>query len=407
MEPQTTSLKDPGAEYANRPSPLKHHMEHPTALAADCRYFGNCAPRDGVDICKRPQDLAKKNMLIGQGPSLAGVHNAHYSGGFTNADRNELVVAAYFGGSSEKQGVVVSIDLRSGDRRVVSGAFRNAAGAIEHVGDGPPFHHVVDVRAGPDGQYYAFSEPKEPSSHEIIRVDPETGNRELVWKSRDPRFAQLLASDGKTMVQTHGTGFAVDESDGSFLLGITNPQTGTGIIRVSPHGDACVPVSVTSRDAALARGNGEALRGFVQGYTLHKGCIYAFTTQPKHFLEIDPVTGDRSVLVVGKAAGAIGERWAVWDNTHAVWWTAGLQNSVTLVAFDPATKKTLHASKDGGSKDFPWFPLGGSGPFRINSLNYGGIWMHPTEPDRILLAHDSVSIVEFEISTGNSIIRSL
>ena len=193
--------------------------------------------------------------------------------------------------------------------------------------------------------------------------------------------------------------------DGDFAVAISNPVSGVGIIRVSKAGDIVTPLSVCSRDASLAKGDGAEMRGFVQGFTLHAGRLYCQTTQPKQFLSVSLDSALRERLLLGQQGGSIGERWSVWDPRHQVWWLAGFMNSVTLVAFDPHSEKTLNASKAGGS-DFPWFPLAASGPFSINSLNYGGIFLHPTE-DRLLLAHDSVAIVELEIATGNSRILSL
>lgn len=400
-----SSLKDPQSPHWSRACPLKQHLEHKTALVADCRCFQNCAPRDGIDVCKRPQDLARAGVHVGAGPSLAGAHDAHYSGGFVDAEAGELVVAAYWGGGSARRGLVLAVDLATGDRRVVSGRWLDEAGTERGRGEGADFQYLVDVQRGPDGALYAWSDPADPSSHEILRVDPKSGARTLVWKSRAPAFGQLRAGDGKTMVQTHDHGFGLD-ADGGFFVGVSNPQTGHGVMKVSADGKTCRPVALSSKDAALARGAGPELRGFVQGYTLHGGKLHAFTQQPHQLLEIDPATGDRKVLLKGNASGAMGSRWAAWDSTHALWWTAGAMNTVTLVGFDPATRKVLNVFKTCGDAAFPWFPLCATGPAQINSLNYGGIWKHPSQ-DRVLMAQDSVGIVELELATGNSRVLSL
>lgn len=380
-------------------SPLVQHAEFPTAFPCDCRYFKNCAPRGGLSPCKRPQDLAKAGEHLGKGPSLAGGHNAHYSGGFV--EPGSLYVAAYWAGLSEAKGAIVKVALETGERTLVSGVMPSG----EEAGSGHAFCHVIDVQRGPDGSLFAFVLPNKPSSHEIVAIDEVSGGRCLVWKGRDERFGQLVLADGKTSVQYSGTGFAVDK-DGSFLVGISHPQSGRGLVRISSSGETVVPVSVFSSDQSIVKGKGNELRGFLQGYTLRDDKLFAFTTQPKQFLEIDLATGDRTVLISGNAAGAMGERWALWDETYQVWWLCGFQNSVCVVAFDPKTKKTFNAFK-GGGKDFTWFPLGAGGPFAINSLNYGGVWKHPDHTDRLLLAHDSVAIVELEISSGNSRVLSL
>lgn len=79
---------------------------------------------------------------------------------------------------------------------------------------------------------------------------------------------------------------------------------------------------------------------------------------------------------------------------------------MTIVAYDPARNLRMDVFSDCGSAQLPWYPLcPGTGPITINSLNYGGMWLLPN--GNLLFAHDSVSIVEFEPSTGNSMIRSL
>lgn len=355
-------------------------------------------------MCKRPQEVAKTGDHVGEGPSLAGVNNAHYSGGFVDADRNELIVSAYFGVDSDRRGAIFAIDVDSGNRRIISGDWPTDEGKIGTKGEGPAFAHLLDVRADPNdpGFVYAFSDPKDPTSHEIFRVNRDTGAREMIWKSRDTRFGQLKSSGG-VIVQTHDTGFAVDVN--GFLVGIANPQTGRGVMRISLDGKECIPISITSTDKSLDRGAGVEIRGFLQGYTIKEGKLIAFTTQPKQMLEIDLSTGDREAIASAGSAGVMGERWAVWDDSHSVWWTAGLMNSVTIAAVDPVSKTIMNIAKATG-KEFDWAPLGAGGPIRINSLNYGGIWKHPSK-DFLLVAQDSVSIVTYEIATGNSVILSL
>jgi hypothetical protein len=157
----------------------------------------------------------------------------------------------------------------------------------------------------------------------------------------------------------------------------------------------------------LTRGAGPTLGGFVQGFTIRHDKLVVQTTQPKALIEVDMNSGDRVALFSNSNAGSIGERWSVWDAVRGVFWTAGLMNSVTIVAYDPVRSLKMDVFQDCGSANFPWYPLcPGAGPIKINSLNYGGMWMHPTR-NTLLFAQDSVSIVEFEPSTGNSVIRSL
>lgn len=82
----------------------------------------------------------------------------------------------------------MEINLDDGKRSVLSGQYMDK-GELKTVGEGPLFCHLLDIRKGPDGMLYGYSDPPMPSSHEIIRVDPKTGNRELVWKVRSPSLS--------------------------------------------------------------------------------------------------------------------------------------------------------------------------------------------------------------------------
>jgi hypothetical protein len=49
-----------------------------------------------------------------------GLANGHYSGGFIEGD--ELIVAAYWGSSTAQRGMLMGIDVNTGDRRLISGS---------------------------------------------------------------------------------------------------------------------------------------------------------------------------------------------------------------------------------------------------------------------------------------------
>jgi len=59
-----------------------------------------------------------------------------------------------------------------------------------------------------------------------------------------------------------------------------------------------------------------------------------------------------------------------------------------------------------GDPAFADFPICAGGPININNQNYGGGFLD-VSTGRLFFAQDSVSIVELELATGNSIITSL
>jgi hypothetical protein len=400
-----SSVSDKDSPFHARSCKLAQHLATRTSLPADCRCLDNRGQTNGIDACKRPFDLAKAKATIGAGPSFALYENAHLSGGFIDAAKNTLVASVYWDGASTPKGLIVSYDLKTWARTFVSGEWND--GAPKSTGSGPAFTHVKDVKPGKDGKWYALA--YKPQRAEIVRVEPSTGARTLVWAGGDAAFGQCASGDPKATkpedkaVQYTHEGFAVD-TDGSFLLGYANPQRdGRGVVRISANGATCTYVTASGkRPDGMTRGTGDEMRGFVQGFTLHNGAILAFTTQEKKLWSVDPATGNRTVVV----EKPLGERWASWDAKRKVLWTGGFMNSVTLGALDLATKKTMNVFADCGGKGPAWFPLCGEGPLRINSLNYGPVFVHPTTGN-LLLGHDSVGLIEFEPETGNSMTRSL
>lgn len=396
-----SSVKDETSPLYSRSCKLVQQLSTPTSLPGDCRCLDNRGQTDGIDACKRPYDAAKAKVSLGAGPSFALYENAHLSGGFV--EKGRVVASVYWDNISTGKGLVVAYDRKTWARTIVSGEWSD--GGPKSTGKGPAFSHLKDVRPGKDGKWYALSyKPGEPK---IFRVDPTTGDRTVVWSGADPKAGQCAAGDPKAskpedkIVQYTHEGFAVD-ADGSFLLGYANPQRdGRGIVRISADGAKCAYVTASGKRAdGMTKGTGDEMRGFVQGFTLHDGAIWAFTTAEKKLWRVDPATGNRTVVI----DKPLGERWAVWDAKRSVMWTAGFMNSTTLGAVDLASKKTSNVFADCGKGKA--FTLCAEGPLRINSLNYGPLLIDPAT-GALFLGQDSVGLVEYEPETGNSFTRSL
>ncbi|MCV6587993.1 MAG: hypothetical protein OIF57_03030 [Marinobacterium sp.] len=403
---QEISLKDPNSPYAQRSCKLTHYLNHKTSLPADCRCNSNQTSYDGINVCKRPATLAKSNIEIGSGPSFKNYYNAHLSGGFIDYGRNELITSVYWGGTSDPKGLVVAYNLDNWTRRFVSGDIKSEWNAAS-TGKGMPFAHLYDIKPGPDGNWYTLS--YQPQRLQIFRVNPDTGERSLVWNAKDSAYGQCSSgknnpqNDTQKYVQYRQHGFAVDPDDGSFLLGYNNARLGgVGIVRISPDSKYCDFVTMSGkRDDGLSRGQGQPMRGSIQGFTFHEGNIYAHSTLEKTFWMIEPDTGNRTVL----SRSPVGERHIVWDNKRQVFWTAGTNNAATIAAYDPQLDKYLDTKRSCG-KDWDWFPVCRGGPIKIDTLNYGPMFLN-TKTGNLLFGHDAIAIIEFEPETGNSIVRSL
>jgi hypothetical protein len=344
--------------------------------------------------------VAAAGVRVGEGPSYADQFNIEFLGGYLaprEGTDGTLYVALGFGNSQERSGAVVAVDVATGDRRVVSGVAPDGS----TVGAGPAFGTVNDVQQGPDGNLYAWVRQTLPAEQELVRIDPTTGDRSLLWKGRADGSPQCPSSDDPSDIplQVTDSGFAVGP-DGSFYLPFANPTQGRGILRLPSDVSRCEVFTGTGTPFA-SRGTGPEMGGFVQGFTLRDGILYAFTTQPKQFLAIDTNTGDR-LLLYEPSGITPPESWAAYDKQRDVWWLAGFMNSVSIEAVDLINGQRTNIFNGGV---FPWMPLGAAGPIQINSLNYGPVWFHPS--GNLLVAQDGMSIVVYEPSTGNSLIRSL
>jgi hypothetical protein len=388
------TITDATSPWYDRGCPLDQHREMMSDLVADCRCFSNQTPVSGIDVCKRPRNVSEAGVSVGEGPSYASLFNIEFLGGFleeSEGAEGTLYVAVGFGASTERMGAVFAVDVATGNRRVVSGLTPEG----QTVGSGPAFATVNDVRRGPDGKLYAWVRTPLPGEQEIVRIDPTTGNRTRVWKAGSAESPQCRESDGPDalVLQVADSGFAVGP-DGAFYVPFRNPTQGVGILRL--------PSDLSRCEVFIASGgSGPAIGGFIQGFTIRGSKLYAFTTLPKQFLEVSLTSGDRR-LVHTPSGVTPPERWAAFDETRGVWWLAGFQNAVSIEAFDPDSG--LAASIFNGGI-FPWMPLGAAGPIQINALNYAPIWARSN--GNLLVAQDGMSIVEYEPSTGNSVILSL
>lgn len=402
------TINDSSSPYYDRGCELVQHREYKSDLQADCRCFTNQTPSSGIDLCKRPYNVNLDGIAIGEGPSIAGLHLAEYLGGFldeSEGPEGTIYVSGGFGPSLDRAGVILKVDVATGDRTVLmeSGPYEGPSwgelGAFDRrVG------YVHDVQPGPGRTLYAFADDSYERNEMVLAIDRDTGAVELVWTTNGlygetTPFGFCETTDSPYRLQLSTTGFAVDP-EGRVYLPFANPTQGRGILRLSADFTSCEVVTGIGIPEAT-RGEGPFLSGFVQGFTFHEGRLYAFTTAPKQFFAVDLATGDRTLLA--EPAGVTPtERWARWDAGRNVWWLGGMTNGVSIDAFDPVTGTTASIFEGGV---FPWMPLGATGPIQINSLNYAPIWIRSN--GNLLVAQDGFSIVEFEPSTGNSIIISL
>ncbi len=96
---------------------------------------------------------------IGTGPAIdlqSGFPEARR--GFVDADANELILAVSNTGSTSSSHYIMAVDLETGNRRVVSGTYEDPQQGLVTVGEGFDWEGLFDVRPNPaTGRWIAYA----------------------------------------------------------------------------------------------------------------------------------------------------------------------------------------------------------------------------------------------------------
>jgi hypothetical protein len=268
-----------------------------------------------VDCGKTPKDARCKWYasvndagVVGAGPTFAQGGLDRVTSGFIDAGPNTLYVAVELGSQGDRLGAIFSVNLKNGDRKLVSGLFsdgtrRGQGSSFKNVrgeaAEGYDLGNVSAIRSLPNGKIAALVNKGTSSRTEILEVDPATGNRKLLWTSdvapdthagglRDleggPDSALSKArcmggASNSTPIKPSAV-FEVDKA-GNFLLGAyNNPSaTGIGILKVTPGG-GCTWVSAYYNDGVNIKGDGAmvmTLSPFMNYSALSGDTLYTVT----------------------------------------------------------------------------------------------------------------------------------
>jgi hypothetical protein len=332
----------------------------------------DCTSRDVVDErCNVPSEIDPGS--IGEGPMLANgglgpLFGVVYEGGFVDSESNRLVVAL------PSAGVILGVDLTTGDRAVLSGVYRDPRTGPTTVGAGDPIDGVFDVRAGPDGWYARVADT-------IVRVDPATGDRTVVWTDAAP-CVEYLSNLRSLAVDEAGTAYVH-----FFGMSAGAESAGIGAIRDG----ACTTVTRSSTDPSLVVGGGLDVNGEGWG-SLHYGTgkVHALFLESL-VLEVDVATGDRRAITsaaVGSGPVAGGTGMAVGERSI---WTVSSE-ALQVVEIDRATGDRIAREPH---PDTP-FARVLRGPSRV--------WIHPNGVTLVLAFTDTLFL--FDPPTGNDHVLS-
>lgn len=421
-----SSVADATSPYWNSSCTLSQQLNDPTGLQADCRCNTNKSLTGGLPVCWRPfEAYTRWPNAFGQGPRVGAHPQAHIYGGFFDAAAREIIAVVDWSGAQDPDaGFVMGFNVTTGDRRVISGRWLDPATGAKDKGTGVAFANVQDVKRAADGKLYVMGGNLQGT--DIVRVDPATGNRTLVWRRGDAAFGQCdNGRGGGGPVQNTSEGFVMD-AQGNFYLGFTNTSLvgeGVGIIRISANGAQC---SFVSRSGSLGTntyagnpvGAGWGITsGNLRGFSIENNELLALNSFDLTLYAINLTTGDRrrvssastsSTLGSGPtAASGIGYRWVSYDPTRQVYWTTGRQGDTQIVLVEPNTGNRHEL--DCSAIDSTYMGVGCiKGALDTGlSLNFGGFWIDPANANIAYFAHDSMGIVMLEIDSGNSVNLSL
>jgi hypothetical protein len=416
-----SSVADAGSPFWSRACPLVQDVENPTVLDADCRCFINRAPTSGIPQCVGLQ-YVPTSTRFGAGPSLRSLPQAHFNGGVV-VGREVMVGADWSSSTHPVQGLVMAVHLDTGARRIISGAYEDPMTGFAQTGSGPAFAKVIDVKVGSGGALFALSVPTTSASLEIVRVDPSTGARTLVWRGRDPAFGQCASGDPARPngVTYHERVFELDATGGFYLAfrGAGPYSEGVGLVRVSADGASCSFVTRSGAGALNAWagndvGSGFTVdRGYYSGLVQRQGQLYVLNDVLLSLFRIDPATGARTRIssaststgVVGAGPvnlGGIGQRWLTWDATRNLLWATGVQSYRALTAVDLATGDRTEATCRSTNASVPWRNTCLGGVLEGGYQNFGGFWVDPANGDPIVV-HENHSLVRVDVRNGNSV----
>lgn len=441
------SLKNSQADspYFYKQCTLSQFLSKPSALPVDCRCNRNDAGE--FPTCILVARAKAHGFTFGKGPKVAPLNIGRFVAGFTNKSTKELISVAKWldiktrpeNGIAVHVGVVMGIDVKTGDRRIISGRYADPKKGTYDIGKGPILSYPFEIQKGPNGKFYvaSYGYTRHTSSLvgtvDIIRVDPKTGDRTYVWRSnhlgstwdanKSPYGhcpnGRTSTKFGKQSVQFGRKAFAMDPQ-GNFYLsyahnGYTDYSDGIGIAKISADGKTCTIVTSNKvgknnhvyKGKNVGTGPGPQA-GPYHGMLYKDGFLYASIIIGEQLYKIDVATGNREVIYTKSGSGQVFGSTAThirWDPYRKLIWQDGLSSQVLL--FDPATKTGAPLGCALNNRNFHGIRCAVFGtPWQTNPALEHGFWFHPTDPDIVFFSR-LYGIVRYELSTGNNYIFSL
>jgi hypothetical protein len=352
----------------------------------DCSDPGNATDKK----CVRP--ACAFGGALGTGPKIgcsSGFPEIRF--GFVDTASNRLVVAVEMGVQADGNGMILGVDLASGNRTMLSGQYQDPATGTTTKGTGPDLDDVWDVKGAPDGSWVAIVYRSSTLNRQIVRIDPATGNRTSLLN------AGSVACTGasNSITPDYSGGLAVGD-DGSLYLPLDgNPQgSGYGIAKFSGSPLICSVTSLTgATNAGDNKGSGPANVAVLRGLQFQTGKVWAIADQTASLFSVDVATGNRLRVSSSDSSTTVGTggTLGVVDLAigHSVDWTIGQYagGMFQLASVDPSTgNRTAY--------------MGSRGPVVSAQASNPGVWVYPGS-SLLVLTLDNAFIL-YEPSNDNS-----
>jgi hypothetical protein len=365
----------------------------PTRLPVDCRRESHAEEPE----CQRVQDVPVSTF--GDGLSLDGYD---LGGGFIDGDHLILAYSCPVFCFLEQSGVL-SIDLQTGDRTLLSGRYEDTFQGLQEVGSGELPTSLDTVQLAPDGSLIALDNLSDAA--EIYRIDPDSGDREVIYQQErlDAGEDAVCSFDGYPLyvgweLSDSMTNLVVGEDETLWLnAGLFNDgQQDVGIqALVALHDRSCEVVTAYSYifPADIGVGGGAALNDPLP-WLVRDGDRILAVPDWRRVLAIDLQSGQRSLLSVNDEDSPLGEgprlgdEYAVLAPDGALM-TDGPEVPAGFVRVDLETGDREHFGAL-------------AGPFTF--ADTGPMFPHPTLEGVYIIAWQG--LVLFEPETGNSNVLS-
>jgi len=393
------------------------YWSNPTDFPIDCR----CPDASLEDPCVRPYNLPAATSF-GDGPRVRDLATTVHLHNGPIIGREWFVPAGWSTFNKQDQTIVFAIDIDTGARRHVSGAYVDPQLGTTVGGAGPELVNVLDMELGADGQLYAMGGRSDIAPPKVWRIDPATGDRTLLFDEETADAATLCPNGstlpGRKTVQMVPEGWAMDAAGNHYFAVISTP--GPSIVKMTPDFSACSYLTrVTDTPSTTLTDNVGTGYDIVQfdfrAFEIAGGSLFAVSDTK--LIEVSLADGHRTLRSNAKEVGGLGagpinaeglgHRWSRWDAARGVLWTVGLSGGSLAVVVDPTT---------GDRTAWPcWHPTLGLRAACDNvgialvpgPLNFGGFAIDPAPPHDLVFAHDMFSVVRYETKTGNAYILSL